>query len=213
MLLELYLSYRMLMRTPGSLARCCPFFAFPVLRCSSTVDDAAHALFETVDAGSTNVAGECLLGYAPGTTAPRRTCEITGVWSQVTGSCDRTPPLATLLMTCANDGVTNNTQLATKHDACLYTGAELFCPSNNIYRNAEWPSNVPAGTFVEGDFCKPGWSGIIGRECQANGQWSLTTTGECTRTLRSVREAYSSILHPQTNGRPQQVLLMAASNQ
>lgn len=72
-------------------------------------------------------------------------------------------------------------------------GTALFCPSN-VYHNAEWPSGVPAGTYVEGDYCRPGWSGIIGRECQANGQWSLTTTGECTRTLLSVRAALPGIL-------------------
>ena len=82
----------------------------------------------------------------------------------------------------------------------MYGGrTALFCPSN-VYHNAEWPSDMPAGTYVEGDYCRPGWSGVIGRECQANGQWSLTTTGECTRMIRSVRETCPCITHRTLTG-------------
>jgi len=64
------------------------------LQCSSTVDDATHASFAPADAGSTNVAGVCLQGYGPSTTPPSRSCQLTGVWGSVTGSCERTWPFA-----------------------------------------------------------------------------------------------------------------------
>jgi hypothetical protein len=60
--------------------------------------------------------------------------------------------------------------------------AELICPSGNVDYNANWPSNVGAGTFVQGAFCAPGWTGAIGRQCQLNGQWAISATGGCTRT-------------------------------
>jgi len=61
----------------------------------------------------------------------------------------------------------------------VQTPAELFCPSDNVDHNAVWPANVIAGTRIEGRFCKPGWSGIVGRDCLANGQWSFNVTGDC----------------------------------
>ena len=60
--------------------------------------------------------------------------------------------------------------------------AELFCPSGNVDYNANWPSGVPAGTYTSGAYCKPGWTGSIGRQCQLSGQWAVTATGGCTRT-------------------------------
>ena len=60
--------------------------------------------------------------------------------------------------------------------------AELVCPSNNVDYNAIWPAGVTAGTLVQGAYCAPGWTGIIGRQCQLNGQWASAATGGCTRT-------------------------------
>jgi len=64
-----------------------------------------------------------------------------------------------------------------------FVSEELFCPDNNVDHNANWPVNVTAGTRVEGRFCKPGWTGIVGRLCLPNGQWDFDITGECERTL------------------------------
>jgi len=64
-----------------------------------------------------------------------------------------------------------------------FVAKELFCPDNNVDHNANWPANVTAGTRVEGRFCKPGWTGIVGRLCLPNGQWDFDITGECERTL------------------------------
>jgi hypothetical protein len=59
---------------------------------------------------------------------------------------------------------------------------ELFCPSGNTEYNALWPSNVTAGTLVQGAYCAPGWTGSIGRQCQLSGQWAPNAVGGCTRT-------------------------------
>jgi len=60
---------------------------------------------------------------------------------------------------------------------------ELFCPGNNLDFNAQWPTGVIAGQYVEGKFCKPGWTGLVGRQCLPNGQWAPTASGSCNRTL------------------------------
>ena len=67
-------------------------------------------------------------------------------------------------------------------DLCGHTEL-VICPSGNLDYNAVWPSGITAGTYVQGAYCTPGWTGSIGRQCQANGQWATTVTGGCTRTF------------------------------
>ena len=60
---------------------------------------------------------------------------------------------------------------------------QLFCPSDNTDFNAIWPASTPAGQYAEGAFCPSGWTGIIGRQCQFNGQWATSATGGCTQVF------------------------------
>jgi hypothetical protein len=59
--------------------------------------------------------------------------------------------------------------------------ALVTCPFGNTDYNAIWPSGVLANSFIEGSYCKPGWTGNVGRQCLQNGQWANSLTGSCTR--------------------------------
>jgi len=157
--------------------------ANPGLRCAESVHDDSHAIFPESDAGQSNVAGECQSGYGKGTPPPRRTCKPSGAWDQtVTGSCERTPSSACMPSgpACCAHPLTprQNTLL---HVMVAMRPPALYCPGAT-YGNAEWPSNVPAGTYVRGDYCRPGYVGVVGRECTEKGQWETTMEGNCTRT-------------------------------
>ena len=58
------------------------------LTCPDATDATTHAFFNMTLSG-TLVSGVCLPGFAPGATPPSRTCLLTGVWSDVTGTCNR----------------------------------------------------------------------------------------------------------------------------
>jgi len=61
-----------------------------VLYCEEDTDSSAFATFPTSPANGQPQTGECLPGYGPLATLPKRTCQTTGVWSETTGGCQRT---------------------------------------------------------------------------------------------------------------------------
>ena len=169
-------------------------------------DDGA-ASFASAVSGTTGVEGICDAGYTPTDgVAPTRDCNNDLTWGPVTNQCTRLACQASLdstsnayfnttlsgvlvsgyckpgyargdvapTRTCSINGVWT---------AVVGTCNQLFCPSGNVDFNAQWPSGVPAGTYVDGAFCPPGWSGSIGRQCQMNGQWSSSATGGCVQVF------------------------------
>jgi len=63
------------------------------LVCDSTTDASTHAFFNDTLSGEPTT-GACLPGYSGASTPPSRTCLLTGVWSDVTGTCSRTSAAA-----------------------------------------------------------------------------------------------------------------------
>jgi len=64
------------------------------LFCEEDVDNNAYATFPTSPADGQPRPGKCLPGYAPDPNTPERTCELSGVWSETSGACQRMLALA-----------------------------------------------------------------------------------------------------------------------
>lgn len=60
------------------------------LVCAATTDDDSHAFFRAADSNTPDIVGECLPGFGAGLTPPKRTCQLSGAWGEVEGSCERT---------------------------------------------------------------------------------------------------------------------------
>ena len=158
------------------------------LVCADNTDSVANAYFNSTLSGLP-ANGICLPGFSVGATAPSRVCQPTGVWSGTSGSCNRTWSRAEeeeVAGTGFKRGEITGGPHFNRGGAWSAHGVritpELSCPNGNLDYNAAWPDNVAAGSFVQGSFCKPGFSGLIGRECLYTGQWAATATGGCTRT-------------------------------
>ena len=167
------------------------------LSCAAVLDSGSNAYFNTTLSGVL-VSGYCKPGYARSATAPARTCSVVGVWTAVTGSCDRTTTAATAKRcgTRMDPMDAHGVPHARLSVLLLSYSTELFCPNGNVDFNAQWPSDVPAGTYVDGAFCPPGWTGSIGRQCQLNGQWAASATGGCVRTYLARLRAMAGLRRP-----------------
>ena len=59
------------------------------LSCPASTDIATNSFYNSTLSGLP-MAGQCLPGYSASITPPSRVCQLTGVWSSVTGNCGRT---------------------------------------------------------------------------------------------------------------------------
>jgi hypothetical protein len=170
----------------------------------SPIDDGIAA-FDQAPSGTLDVPGTCMPGYyATDGNPPTRSCNDDLTWQPVQNQCTRlvcgeTTDVATSASfpaTLSNTMATGTClpgfapgptpptrfcQLSGAFAAVTGTCVQLFCASNNTEYNAVWPSNVAAGTLVTGDYCKPGWTGTISRQCQLNGEWAPNAVGGCTQ--------------------------------
>ena len=65
------------------------------LSCPASTDIATNSFYNSTLSGLP-MAGQCLPGYSASVTPPSRVCQLTGVWSSVTGNCGRTSRQAAL---------------------------------------------------------------------------------------------------------------------
>ena len=73
---------------------------FAGLVCASVTDTATNSYYNATLSGQPT-AGTCLPGFAASNPPPSRTCLLIGVWSNVTGTCNRKLPQMVLACTAA----------------------------------------------------------------------------------------------------------------
>ena len=140
-----------------------------------------------INAGSVAV-GRCLTGYG-GETAPTRSCTAQGIWSEVTGSCDRLVCAAVTFenaewpsaLSMTNDvaGVCASGWHGSPRRNCSEFGTfsevrnpcvQAVCPALSD-ADGDWPSGTPSSSLVAGT-CPPGFTGEPLRQCTVSGTWS-----------------------------------------
>jgi len=193
----------------GSITRKCagngrwlaPSGACTQRQCAATED--ATSTWPTAKAGTDDVVGLCKEGFSTGNASPpTRRCQNSGNYGSISNPCTRLRcpaitfgnaqfPSAASGELATGTCVSGYVSSAAATMQCLPTGSWSFdvtnaceqrqCPNGVTQANARWPDNTVAGQTVAGPFCLPGYSGFVSRDCLADGKWSETITGSCSK--------------------------------